>query len=52
MKDLSYKNVIAILTQYYQTLLNNQANLSKNFVAPFYERDAEKDKLIYNGIEQ
>ena len=46
LKDLSYKNVTPFVIQYYQLLLNNQANLTKNHQGYNYDADNLKDKLI------
>jgi hypothetical protein len=51
MKDLSYKNVATLLIQYYQMLMNSQNANMKSYVSPFHERDAQKEKLISNGVE-
>jgi len=33
-------------------LANNHSDMTKNFVAPYHEREVEKEKLISNGIEE
>lgn len=52
LKDLSYKNVTFLLSQYYQLLLNNQGSLSKNYTGLNAERDNLKEHLIQQGIEE
>jgi hypothetical protein len=51
MKELSYKNVPIVLTQYYNMLMDHQSTNQQHFISPFAKADTLKDSLINKNIE-